>query len=244
MESNNLLCETRTYTNISYTHDHSYAQLILPLQGNLSIKTDNHELSLDEKHLFFLPPKCSHSFYSDNINKFLVLDIPKTINPTVLGDIFKYELHQILDDRWKAIRYLLQEETQRSNKRALGDLVNYACRFLTEDTKPISIQYIHNNFEKSISIQELAAIENFNISYYIEWFNKKTAMTPNAYIQKLRLEKAKEYLVDTELSLLMISQLVGYEQQSSLTRLFKNHESISPSTYRKIYREKGKIYRV
>lgn len=241
MYSNMLLCETRTYTEVSYTHDHSYAQLILPLQGNLSIKTDSHELSLDKRHLFFLPPKCSHSFYSDNINKFLVLDIPKIINPAVLGDIFKYELHHVLDDRWKAIRYLLQEEARRSNKRALADLVNYACRFLAEETKPISIQYIHNNFEKPISLQELAEIENFNISYYIEWFNKKTSMTPNTYIQKLRLEKAKEYLVDTELSLLMISQLVGYEQQSSLTRLFKKHEAISPSAYRKICRETGKI---
>ncbi|CAH2215422.1 helix-turn-helix domain-containing protein [Tepidibacter aestuarii] len=241
MESNSLLCETRTYTQISYTHNHLYAQLILPLQGSLSIKTDNHELNLDEKHLFFLPPKCSHSFHSDNINKFLVLDIPRKINLAPSRDIFKHELHQVIDDRWKAIRYLLQEETQRSNKRGLGDLVNYACSFLTEELKPISIQYIHKNLEKPISLQELAAIENFNISYYIEWFNKKTGMTPNAYIQKLRLEKAKEYLVGTELSLLMISQLVGYEQQSSLTRLFKNHESISPSDYRKIYREMGKI---
>lgn len=240
MESNILLCETRTYTEISYTHQHSYSQLILPLQGSLSIKTDNYKLNLDEKHLFFLPPKCSHSFHSDNINKFLVLDIPREINPATLGDMFKCELHQVLDDRWKAIRYLLQEEARSSNKRSLSNLVNYACDFLIEQKRPISIEYIHNNFEKNISTKILASIENFNESYYIEWFSKKTGMTPNAYIQKLRLEKAKEYLIDTDLSLLMISQLVGYEQQSSLTRLFKNHQAISPSVYRKMYREKGK----
>jgi len=240
MESNRLLCETRTYTEKSYTHDHFHAQLILPLQGSLSLKTDNHELNLDENHLFVIPPKCSHSFHAGYINKFLVLDIPREINSVVLGDVFKYERHQALDDRWKAIRYLLQEEARRSNKRALVDLVNYACRFLTEETMPISIQYIHNNLEKPISLQMLAAIENFNVSYYIEWFNKKAGMTPNAYIQKLRLEKAKEYLVDTELSLLMISQLVGYEQQSSLTRLFNKHQGISPSAYRKMCREMDK----
>ena len=53
-------------------------------------------------------------------------------------------------------------------------------------------------------------------------------MTPNVYIQKLRLEKAKEYLIDTDLSILMISQLVGYEQQ------------LSPRAYRKKYREMAK----
>ena len=65
-------------------------------------------------------------------------------------------------------------------------------------------------------------------------------MTPNVYIQKLRLEKAKEYLIDTDLSILMISQLVGYEQQSSLARLFIKHQELSPSAYRKKYREMAK----
>ncbi len=240
MDSNTLLCETRTYTEIAYTHHHSYSQLILPLQGKLAIKTENHELSLDENHLFYLPPESSHSYHSDGKNKFLVLDIPRSVNPIVLGDIFNYERYQILDERWKAIRYLLLEETRRLNKRALSDLVNYVCGFLKEETRPISIEYIHNNFEKTILLQKLASLENFNVSYYIEWFNKKTGMTPNAYIQKLRLEKAKKYLLNTELSLLMISQLVGYEQQSSLTRLFKNFEDMSPSVYRKRYREMGK----
>ncbi|SKC92285.1 helix-turn-helix domain-containing protein [Maledivibacter halophilus] len=240
MESNNLLCETRTYTEKTYTHNHSYSQLILPLQGSLSIKTDKHELSLDEKHLFFLPPECYHSYHSDSINKFLVIDIPREINSVLLGEMFKYELYQVLDDRWKAIRYLLHEEAQTSNKRGLCDLVNYACNFLLDEVRPISIQYIHDNFQKQISINKLAAIENFNVSYYIEWFNKKTGMTPNAYIQKLRLEKAKKYLIDTDLSLLMISQLVGYKQQSSLTRLFTKHHELSPSAYRKMYREMDK----
>jgi AraC-like DNA-binding protein len=172
----------------------------------------------------------------------LVIDIPKKIKIPLSGHIFKQESYQVLDDRWKAIRYLLQEEARRSNEGALGNLVNYACGFLMEERRPISIEYIHSNFEKAISVQMLAAMENFNVSYYIEWFNKKTGMTPNGYIQKLRLEKAKEYLIDTELSLLVVSQMVGYEQQSSLTRLFKKHESISPSAYRKKNREMGKNF--
>ncbi|WP_026895914.1 AraC family transcriptional regulator [Clostridiisalibacter paucivorans] len=240
MESNNLLCEMRTYTEKAYTHKHTHSQLILPLQGDLYIKTGKYELSLDEKHLFFLPPKCNHSYYSDSTNKFLVLDIPKDINPVLLENNFKYEMHQVLDDRWKAIRYLLHEEARSPKKRRLYDLVNYACSFLLEEARPNSIQYIHDNFHKQVSINKLAAIENFNVSYYIEWFNKKTGMTPNAYIQKLRLEKAKEYLIDTELSLLMISQLVGYKQQSSLTRLFTKLQGLSPSVYRKMYRKMDK----
>lgn len=232
MVSNNLLCEARTYTEKTYSHNHGFSQLILPLQGSLSIKTDKHELSLDENHLFFLPPKCYHSYYSSDINKCLVLDIPSEISLSLLADSSKYEMHQSIDDRWRAIRYLLHEEARNPRGR-INDLVNYACSFILDEVKPLSIQHIHDNFNEEISIEKLASIENFNLSYYIEWFNKKTGMTPNIYIQKLRLEKAKEYLVNTDWSLAMISQMVGYKQQSSLTRLFMNHEKISPSVYRK-----------
>lgn len=241
MESNNLLCETRIYTEKTCTHNHSYSQLILPLKGSLSIKTDKYELSLDENHLFFLPPKCYHSYYSSGLNKVLVLDIPRKVSLALLDDTFNCAIHQIMDDRWKAIRYLLYEEVENPNKGGLNSLVNYACSFLGKEVSPISIQYIHDNYHRQISIDQLAAIENFNISYYIEWFNKKTGMTPNVYIQKLRLEKAKEYLIETDLSLLMIAQIIGYEQQSSLTRLFIKYEALSPSAYRKRYRVMGKI---
>lgn len=207
----------------------------------MSIKTDTHELTLDENHLFFLPPKHFHSYYSSDLNKALVLDIPREVSLTLLDDAFNGEIYQVLDDRWKAIRYLLYEEVSNPNKGEINHLVNYVCSFLLEDVRPISIQYIHDNFQNKISIDKLALIENFNVSYYIEWFNKKTGTTPNIYIQKLRLGKVKECLTDTDLSLLMIAQLIGYEQQSSLTRLFIKHEGMSPSAYRKKYRGMDKI---
>lgn len=244
MQSNNLLCETRIYTEKAYAHSHSYSQLILPLDGSLSIKTDKHELNLDENHLFFLPPKCYHSYHSSGLNKILVLDIPREISLALLADTFNRGIHKTVDDRWKAIRYLLYKEVKNPKKRGLDYLVNYAFSFLLEEARPISIEYIHENYQKQISIDKLAAIENFNVSYYIEWFNKKTGMTPNVYIQKLRLEKSKEYLINTDLSLLMIAQLIGYEQQSSLTRLFIKHEGLSPSSYRKRYRVMGKISQI
>jgi YesN/AraC family two-component response regulator len=48
----------------------------------------------------------------------------------------------------------------------------------------------------------------------------------------VRIEKAKELLGKTRLSLLEIAQLVGYSHQSSLTRLFKKVEGLNPLQYR------------
>jgi len=230
-----IICETRTYNRKSETHSHDYNQLILPLEGKLMLNT-NKENIVDENHLMLLPTDCDHSYYAESTNKFLVVDIPPIMKNILVGMDFSYEYRQYLDQKWKAVRYLLLEESRRNDDSAMIELVRYACSFLEKEKMDPSIQYIHENYQSRISIQTLAEIENYNVSYFIEWFTKKTGETPNVYIQKLRLEKAKKLLEDTEFSILMISQLVGYEQQSSLTRLFKNYEKISPREYRKLCR--------
>lgn len=58
-------------------------------------------------------------------------------------------------------------------------------------------------------------------------------VSPVEYIQNLRVKKAKELLLNTDLTTLQISQIVGYEHNSSFTRVFKYLEKISPSEFRK-----------
>lgn len=233
MKSDILLCETRTYTDKAHTHGHTYGQLILPLEGNLHIMTKNYNIKLDNNHLFFVPSEYSHSFSAKSNNRFLVTDIPKTILTRSLNNL---EILNEIDDKWRAITYLLREESNKKNSFNLNPLIKYVLSMLKNEEKPKSIQYIEDNFHKPISIELLATIENFNISYYNEWFKKETSLTPNIYIQQIRIKKAKEYLINTKLNILEIAQLVGYEQQSSLTRIFKKYVGLSPKDYRKKYR--------
>ncbi|MDQ7096855.1 AraC family transcriptional regulator [Desulfosporosinus sp. PR] len=225
-----VICERRTYTDKCQTHSHPYGQLILPLQGNMSIKTNMFDFELDDKSLFFLPPDFTHSFYGKSKNEFLVLDIPTKLFYTFGVKTLNRELYQVFDERWKAIRYLMLQETDNSS---LTDLVRYSGSLLFQRHIPASIQFIHENFHQQLTVECLASIEHFNVSYYCKWFYKQMEMTPNAYIQRIRLEKAKELLETTELSLLEIALQVGYSHQSSLTRLFRKIEGLNPILYRK-----------
>lgn len=49
-------------------------------------------------------------------------------------------------------------------------------------------------------------------------------ISPVEYIQNLRVKKAKEFLLNTDLTILQISQIVGYDHNSSFTRVFKHLE--------------------
>ena len=57
-----IVAERRIYTAAKDTHSHSYAQLILPLQGELVIKAGAQNLLIDQQTLFFVPPECDHTF--------------------------------------------------------------------------------------------------------------------------------------------------------------------------------------
>lgn len=96
----------------------------------------------------------------------------------------------------------------------------------------LTIEYIRNHYHRPISVQQLADMEHYNPSYYCEWFQKKYGLSPMAYIRKLRLDTAKTMLKNTDYSLMQIAQQVGYQNQSTLTRLFHQYVGITPSDYR------------
>lgn len=227
----NVFGERRTYSDFANTHAHSFAQLIMPLQGSLFIKTETYQLEIGETRLFFLPPQCQHTFYAKRQNEFLVLDIPHFL----LGETKTCGgLSSVVDEKWQALRLLMLSEVNYSpaDSQNLTDLFRYAYSILQKESVPQSIRYIHANFQKSISLQKLANLEGYNQTYYCEWFKKNMGMTPKAYIQFIRLKRAKELLTHTNLSILQVAQQVGYEHHSSLTRLFQQQEKMTPLAYR------------
>lgn len=222
-------------------HDHTYAQLIMSLEGQLYIKTSTGEYFVNNKYLGFLPPNCLHAYKGDTINKFLVFNIPEhmikkeDIKRIAGGNKF------ILDERWKAIETLLINELKEGvSPKSLNYLFYYIYDLIYKDIKPKSVNYIKENFAEEINVKTLADIEHYNVSYYTEWFRKKMGLSPLEYIQKIRVDKAKELLVNTNYTILEIAQQVGYNHNSSFSRIFKSLEEISPASYRKLYRELAK----
>ncbi|WP_432403060.1 AraC family transcriptional regulator [Wukongibacter sp. M2B1] len=231
---NGIKCERRIYTDKLNTHSHDFAQLILPLSGNLHIQTDYEKLLLDDEHLFFLPPSCKHTFKADKNNEFLVLDIPFHMANRKDMSSIKGGNSLVLDDRWKAIRFLLlNEATNEKNSNSINNLFHYFYSFIEENNLPDSVKYINEHFAEDIELKTLADIEHYSRSYYSEWFKRNMKISTKEYIQKLRIEEAKRLLLNTDFTILRVSQMVGYNHNSSLTRVFKDIEKVTPDEYRR-----------
>ncbi|MEM7347666.1 MAG: AraC family transcriptional regulator [Chloroflexota bacterium] len=230
-----IIGECRSYDDIADTHTHDFTQLIIPLQGSMQIQTPAFDFELTD-HLFLLPPQCQHTFYAKRNNQFLVLDVTReAYEPTHLVST---PISQKLDEQWQALRFLFLSEInpQIDRPARLGELFSYAYQRLTEETTPLSIQHIHQHYDQPLTVAHLAQLEGYTLTYYSEWFKKRTELTPQAYLQKVRLNKAKTLLRQTDFSILQIALHVGYQHHGSFTRLFQQHEGLSPAAYRRTSR--------
>jgi len=96
------------------------------------------------------------------------------------------------------------------------------------------INYINQNLEKDISLNQIA--EQFNISkYYLcRYFKKKTGFTVIEFINNSRIIKAQKLLINSNLRITDIGIKVGFNSLSHFERTFKKINGITPSQYRNI----------
>lgn len=228
--SSQVICDKRSYSSEIQSHQHDFGQILFPLQGSLEINTKQQEIKLTTEHCFYLPPTLTHGFHSKDRNEFLILDIPDLF---LLRDTESMYIR--MDEQWSSIRFLLLEEANRKKNEsaALRDLARYVTHKLKTSAPP-SIEYVHNHYKESISLDTLAEIERYHPTYYSTWFKQQTGKSPKLYITELRLAEAKQLLISTTWNLSSISEDIGFENSSSFTRWFVKWAGITPQKYRMI----------
>ena len=95
-----------------------------------------------------------------------------------------------------------------------------------------AIAYISHNYEKDISIQDIANHCNVNRSYLSRIFMQTLNTSPTQYVIDYRIKKACELLANSELTIGEISAQVGYPNQLNFSRAFKRELGVSPHRWK------------
>ncbi len=88
-------------------------------------------------------------------------------------------------------------------------------------------------YQEPYSLDELALEYGVNKYRLCREFAKYYEYTPIQYLNKVRIEKAKELLLSTDEKIVDISQMVGIENTNHFIRLFKEKTGVTPLTYRR-----------
>jgi AraC-like DNA-binding protein len=115
------------------------------------------------------------------------------------------------------------ENSIKSKSPKLRELIN------------ISINYIHNNFERDISLGDIAKFVFLSPSYFTRAFKEETGQSPISFLLKTRIERAKELLSNTGNKISDIALSVGFSNQQRFNEMFKKYSGMTPLQYRKKY---------
>jgi len=96
-----------------------------------------------------------------------------------------------------------------------------------------AIEYIENNYQKDISLDDVSGYVYLSPVYFCRFFKEETNINFLTYLTNVRMGKAAEILIKREKKISEVSHLVGYKNTKYFTRVFKKHYGIVPSEYLK-----------
>lgn len=107
------------------------------------------------------------------------------------------------------------------------------CDGSTDNMIKRILNYIHNNYYRSLRLEFLARLFNYNSSYLGILFKEKTGDNFNLYLDKVRIEHAKTLIETGGYKVYEVAEKVGYSSVDYFYTKFKKHVGLSPNAYKK-----------
>lgn len=198
------------------------------------IKTGDYDNAKDIL-LKVLNDNCRDSNVSVDILKCLLSDIICTVMKTIdEGE----NLNMLLDQN--PIEDILSSTGIVEMKYEMLNLLYNVCEHNREKNMDIECQlkhkimeYVEENYhDKNLNVSKIGEYFDMTPSYISRLFKDRTGESLLDYINETRLKKAKELLVQNDLTVEKVGSMVGYSNSNTFIRVFKKYEGITPGKYR------------
>lgn len=222
--------------------------LIYVTDGVFNTKINNNVLRLEKGSVVLYPPKYKYHYWGEPPSKYLCVHFTGSHVEKLLTDLgFPLEPFALENEFSPKIKTLFEKMVVQDITNAPFLQYSLSCLLeeilLTIATERVrnngyrnfkkSIKYIHANYIEKIQIPDLAKMEGLSNSRYITLFTKEFGKTPIEYILNLRLGRASELLLTTDMPISLVGSSSGYKDQYFFSKIFKKHMGVSPYEYRK-----------
>lgn len=176
---------------------------------------------------------------------------PLLSKSTKLQDSAHSDIHRKME---KQILLLLEEYEKKQQgyrmalKARLYDLMVMLLRHIPSDNYSVQeknnqqarlerlekvFQFVEENYDRAISLQEVAAAANFSVYHFTRFFKEAMGMTFVQYLNHYRIKRSERYLTGHDESVADIAYQSGFSSIQTFNRVFKQINGCSPSEYRK-----------
>ncbi|MDF2724472.1 MAG: hypothetical protein K0Q59_4147 [Paenibacillus sp.] len=241
-------------------HCHNYFQLFFFTSGQGIFQVKGKEYRVKENDLFLISPGTYHGVCAESSRqplrsmevKFHAFDkdlteylqtIPTQSSCDQLT--IKITLQNMIDEAVnQALHYkdviastmmvLLLQLVRMNHKKPTAP--NDPSSIIENKESDISgqiLDYIHLHYTEHLNLHDLADMFNINHAYLCQMFSEKYGVSPIQYINKLKLQRVKELLSNSDHTVTEISELVGFSSIHYMSRYFAIKENMSPLEFRR-----------
>jgi AraC-like DNA-binding protein len=123
-------------------------------------------------------------------------------------------------------------------------LVEVMRQILVPPTEPkefvaAAIAYLRQRLQESVRMDDLVRHVGFSRARVFDMFKKQTGLTPNDYLQRLRIETTQKQLRQTNLSVTDIGLATGFSSGQYFSTVFARYTGVSPTDFRKRVKPKS-----
>jgi transcriptional regulator GlxA family with amidase domain len=93
--------------------------------------------------------------------------------------------------------------------------------------------YVESHLRGNLSLETLAATSGLSMYHFLREFKQSQGVTPHHYLVQRRIERARELLTRTDLSVSEIAFACGFSDQSHFGRRFRELVGVPPSAFRR-----------
>ncbi len=165
--------------------------------------------------------------------KYLVEDTILGAVKQLLASINEDKKTELLSDARKSLlaaeslselRHVVEEivSAVKALKPSKNDKIIKACE-----------KYVKEHYMEDISLDSVAEIFCFNVSYFSSYFKNNSGMNFSEYLQKVRMEKAVELLHGHDFKIYEVAEKVGYRNVKYFNKVFKKERGVTPDEYRR-----------
>ena len=218
--------------------------LIIKRSGRTSYTVDGKNFTADANNILFIPAGTEYSMEVEESGACVVIefDICNMPKDAFCSEFFFNNAKEILSTAKNILHYWTLKGPAFEAK-CLSELYSIITQIATIDSYSNtlagkyriihkSVKYIESNYSDcELYTTQLAEMSGIGETYYRNIFTAVFNMPPAKYIQSYRIDKAKELLVSTTLSLEEIAAKVGFANSSYLCKIFKSTTGMTPLVF-------------
>ncbi|SDA38866.1 MULTISPECIES: AraC family transcriptional regulator [unclassified Janthinobacterium] len=98
------------------------------------------------------------------------------------------------------------------------------------------LDFMHAHFREEIALENLAQRAALSLGAFHRFFKRHAHCTPGDYLARLRIGRACQQLIESDLAIAVIAQEAGYRNLAHFNRQFRAAKHVTPRAFRRQYR--------